>query len=205
MIVTNYEGAIFMRRMGNVQDKAILASPTIWWNQQSPPARVCWLYMLQLAADLLPLKLSLKRELVPPTFEGYPVRPQQAERSGQEHRLRSPAPKYAMLQAKVSSAKGFQLLSPSSCISTAAAQRPGSSSPALPDSHAASADDSIAADSSAAAAQPFPSISFASLGLTCKILGGGKSGHVAKVGMLSSEIIVTAECIPLPSHMCFAI
>ena len=70
IFLTSYDVTIFMRRQPDVRDKRILVSEPVWWNQRRPCPRICWLHMLELAAELDGTKLMLPRMLVPGTGVG---------------------------------------------------------------------------------------------------------------------------------------
>ncbi len=43
LIISNYHATVFLKRSEHVQDKRLWASRPVWWDQQQPTARSCWL------------------------------------------------------------------------------------------------------------------------------------------------------------------
>ena len=71
LFVSNYHCTVFLKRSEHVHNKQLWASEPIWWDQQQPSARSCWLRFLQVADELQDMKPRLPRMVVPRTAGGY--------------------------------------------------------------------------------------------------------------------------------------
>ncbi len=69
-IISNYHVTVFLKRSEDVQDKRLWASQPVWWDQQQPSARSCWLWALHEATQKQHLKCKLPRLAVPQTDIG---------------------------------------------------------------------------------------------------------------------------------------
>lgn len=86
LIISNYYVTVFLKRNEHVHDKRLWASQPVWWDQQQPTARSCWLWALHEATQMQHLKRKLPRMVVPQTCKGYdiPVTSKQVQNSSRE-------------------------------------------------------------------------------------------------------------------------
>ena len=198
LILTNYHVTFFLRRSASVMDKRLWASPAVWWDQTDPPPRVCWLYALQQAKQLQPLKASLPRVAVPYTLKGHPL-PLLADSDGETEsnspsraskRQRTAAQQAAqqviVLNAHSTSGKGYEKHS-------LAAELPAPATggihpldgPALPDSLATE-----------------PVLGMDTLALSDTLLGAGRYGQVLQVSILTGVMGKPQACIHTCCSLC---
>jgi len=109
LILTNYHVTVFLKRSEHVHDKRLWASEPVWWNQQHPSARSCWLRALQVAEEMQHIKCKLRRMVVPQTAEGYiiPVSSKQAQQPLAK-KLRPQAQPAIRLMASSDTLKGYE-------------------------------------------------------------------------------------------------
>ncbi len=178
LILTNYHVTYFLRRSADVLDKRLWASPAVWWDQTEPPPRVCWLYALQQAQELQPLKASLRRVAVPHTLAGYAL-PQQLDsagetestsslRSSKRQRSAQEAAQPVTFKAQSMTGKGHEELHPAAA---AELPKPAAGGSLLP-LHGPDVPDSFANERE---------LGISSLALTDTLLGSGRFGHVLQV------------------------
>lgn len=71
LFISNYHCTVFLKRSEHVHNKTLWASEPIWWDQQHPSARSCWLKFLCVADEMQEVKAKLPRMVVPRTADGY--------------------------------------------------------------------------------------------------------------------------------------
>jgi hypothetical protein len=103
-IISNYHVTVFLKRSEDVQDKRLWASQPVWWDQEQPSARSCWLWALHEATQMQHLKCKLSRLAVPQTDIGYetPVISKQAQRSNLERLPRRAHPAVGLVSSSTS-------------------------------------------------------------------------------------------------------
>ena len=106
-IISNYHVTVFLKRSEDVQDKRLWASQPVWWDQQQPSARSCWLWALHEATQLQHVKCKVSRLAVPQTDIGYdtPVSSKQAQKSNLERLPRRAHPATGLMASSTLQSK----------------------------------------------------------------------------------------------------
>lgn len=109
-IISNYHVTVFVKRSEDVQDKRLWASHPIWWDQQQPSARSCWLWALHEATQLQHLKCKLSHLAVPQTCieNDTPVISKQVQKSNLERLPRRAHPASGLVSSSTSQSKKGQ-------------------------------------------------------------------------------------------------
>lgn len=71
LFVSNYSCTVLLKRSEHVHNETRWAFEPIWWDQQHPSARSCWLKFPCVADEMQDTKPRLPRTVVPRTANGY--------------------------------------------------------------------------------------------------------------------------------------
>ena len=197
LILTNYHVTVFLKRSDDARDKQLWASAPIWYDQTDPPPRACWAHGLQQAAELRSLKQKLPRALVPPTAKGSRTQRSMQQAQGQQAAADRAGGARASSRQRAAAQRADEAGSSArpmrACTIQARARLEASIGPKgkgrQVDRHSPPEPLPAAGELADAAAEE--TLTFAELGLTGELLGGGQHGHTLKVSHL---LTVTPVC-----------
>lgn len=169
--VTNYHVTVFLKRSTDVMDKRIWASEPIWFDWTDPPARACWVHLLQLAVQMQPLKRSLPRVVVPSTVG---VNFNQQVHHADDHAAEDDSIAARRVRRRVIRSLDLGMRA---CCASGKGHKIASKS--LP----AAAEQTIKVADSAGRLAAEDTVTLSELHLSDQLLGGGQFGHTLRVSL----------------------